>query len=109
MNLYLDQHGFILSYYISGYIAFNTNQGSSFVQNLRDLIIQHYQEDDLLTMLTDVNHRVTHYKYDKPYYKHLHGRHTVSCIEDMLLKNISFMPHSKANASAVQQVEVMEQ
>lgn len=70
----------------------NTQEGSWFMQAVVRVLSEYYQELDLLSMLTIVNHRVAYYKCSNATSVEFNEKKQVPCITSMLTRRVFLRP-----------------
>jgi len=79
--------------FVSGYFSWrNSANGSWFIQALSSILALHWQDMDLLTIMTRVNKKVA-YEYESRTGKEfMNEKKQIPCITSMLTKEIRFKP-----------------
>jgi len=79
--------------FVSDYFSWrNRNNGSWFIQALSSVLAKHWQDMDLLTILTRMNKKMG-FEYESCTDKEfMNGKKQIPCITSMLTKEIRFKP-----------------
>ena len=96
------QADFLIAYStIPGYYSWrNTQRGSWFIQAFCEEVCKHWQDHDLLTMLTFVNRRVAFdFESNVPQTPSMHKQKQIPCVTSMLTRLVKFVVNEKSNGA----------